>query len=148
MYKRILVPLDGSPLAETVLQYAQALAECMGSEIVLLRVTPSPIVEFAFTTPVTTQSVQEAEQEEARAYLREAEAPLEDAGLKVTSRLGEGPVGYSIIETAKEIKADLIAMSTHGRSGFQRLMLGSVADQVMRGSSVPVLLIRPRNLGE
>lgn len=148
MYKKILVPLDGSALAEMVLPYVQALAECMGSEVVLLRVTPSPVVEYAFTNPMTTQSVMQAEEEETRDYLREKEAGLEQAGLKVSTLAGDGPVGYSILETANEIKADLIAMSTHGRSGFVRLMLGSVADQVVRGSPVPVLLIRPRNVKE
>lgn len=142
MFKKILIPLDGSELAESVLPHVRALAECTGAEIVLLRVAIVPAEAYLFADPTVTFNIRDNTEAEAQSYLLGKAAELKGAGLKVTAEVGVGPVGQTILDFAKNIHADLIAMSTHGRSGLPRLVIGSVADDVMRNSHIPVLLVR------
>ncbi len=144
MYKRILVPLDGSPLAESVVPHALALAKALDVEIVLLRVTVNPAAEFSFSDPgLASNLIQELEQE-SKTYIKAMCTKLEKGGVRVTYLLREGAVAETIIEAAETMQVDLIAMSTHGRSGIPRWLLGSVADQVLRTSPVPVMLFHPQ----
>ncbi len=143
MYKKILVPLDGSEVAEGVLPHARALACRDGAEITLLRVAVNPAIEYSFAAPAAVQVAQELAGRSIR-YLAQIEEQFRVEGFRVSSLVRQGAVAEGILRTAIEIGADVIAMSTHGRSGPERWLLGSVADRVVRSSSVPVLLIRAR----
>lgn len=144
MFKRILVPLDGSDLAETVLSHVSEMAACYGAEIVLLRVVTEPAFDYALTTPAIGNRIHAGMEEDATAYLDRVAGNLKQSGLKVNTLLSEGPVAAGILDAALRIQADLIAMSTHGRGGIARLVMGSVAEQVLQHATVPVLLFRPR----
>lgn len=144
MYKKILVPLDGSPLSESVLHYAIDLAASVQAELVLLRVTPNPAAEFAFADPSIAERYVEDEENAALAYLKNVEANLDKKGVSHTSVAKEGAITGCILNTAQEQGVDLIAMATHGRTGMAHLFLGSVAEEVVRKSHIPVLLIRPK----
>ena len=143
MDKKILVPLDGSPLAEAVLPHAQALAKSEGAEIVLLSVPVTPNLDYLSRTPgLATQIIEDAERE-TEAYLKTEVEKLTEEGTKVTSVMREGPIPEMILMVADEVHADVIAMSTHGRSGIQRWLMGSVADRVVHHAHIPVMLIHP-----
>lgn len=153
MYKQILVPLDGSEVAEQVWPHVEALAEKFGSAITLLRAIMPPVIPVAVppmgppVTPSTTKvymEAMEAEREAASEYLSTFAEPLRKRGLQVTPELTDGPAAGAILGRAATVGADLIAMTTHGRSGLERLVLGSVAEEVTRRAPCPVLLVRAR----
>jgi nucleotide-binding universal stress UspA family protein len=143
MYKKILVPLDGSALAECVLPHVKAIAAgCGVRQLVLLRVVePIP----AETPPALDfEALQKAGVKTAEYYLAETKAKLTKEGLKVEAKVLTGRPAETITDFAKRNKVDLIALATHGRSGISRWVFGSVADRLVRSSSVPILLIRPK----
>lgn len=144
MYKKILVPLDGSPLAEAVLPHAQALAQSEGAELVLLRVAADPGAEFAFSDPAIAQDMVRQLEADTSSYMADIQTKTQGMGLKTSTMVREGPIAETILDVAKEIHADMIAMSTHGRSGMRRWLMGSVADRVVNHSTIPVMLIRPQ----
>jgi nucleotide-binding universal stress UspA family protein len=143
MYKRILVPLDGSDIAEAVLPQAQMLAECSGAEIVLLSVVVHPHYDYFIPEPALASAAYENVVNETKGYLERMAAQMSEHGLRVRTELCEGRVAESILDYADSTQADLIAMSTHGRSGIGRWLIGSVAEKVIRAAKVPVLLVRP-----
>lgn len=137
MFARILVPLDGSALAEAILPQVTELATLHGAEVVLLRVA------FAHAFPGSDQtSAQVQAVEEAEAYLAEVVQRFLAAGIKAQSVVRYGHAAEEILDHAQTGAVDVIAMSTHGRSGVQRWVLGSVAEHVLRAAPVPVLLVR------
>ncbi len=142
-YERVLVPLDGSDLAEAILPFAEKLAGPIDSEVILLRVV-EPLAPAAALAAAGVPAPDELflRQLEARRYLDEIARRLEDKGLRVRTLLGHGPAASEIVAVARSERADLIAMSTHGRGGLGRLLFGSVAEAVLRAAPVPVLLIR------
>jgi nucleotide-binding universal stress UspA family protein len=142
MYQKILIPLDGSALAEAVLAHARALAQ-PDSELALLRVAMYPTYDYVFSSPAVAATLTEEIEDESEKYLRDVAARLQAEGFKTSIAVTGGPVADAILEYADAVGADLIAMSTHGRSGVARWLIGSVADRVVRGSPVPVLLVRP-----
>jgi len=136
-FRRILVPLDGSGLAEAALARAVTLAGDDGT-IMLLRAAEAHTIPGADPTDAQVEVVREAEE-----YLAGIAARLErQGGKKVETSVWYGPAASAIVEAARVRKADLIAMSTHGRSGLGRLILGSVAESVLRGTNIPILLLR------
>jgi nucleotide-binding universal stress UspA family protein len=143
MYKKILVPLDGTPLAEAVLPHAQALAKSEGAELILLRVAVTPNPDFYHRDEGEGRLITDQIEEEALDYMKTEVAKLENEGTKVTAITRDGTIPDTILEVAEETHADVIAMSTHGRIGIQRLFQGSVADEVVHASHVPVMLIHP-----
>jgi len=143
MYKKILVPLDGSPLAETVLPHAQALAKSEGAEIVLLRVAVTPNENLFYRNPAEGRQITKAIEEEALNYMETEVAKLQNEGTKVTAITRDGTIPDTILEVAEETHADVIAMSTHGRAGIQRWLKGSVAEEVVHDSHIPVMLVHP-----
>ena len=143
MYKTILVPLDGSPLAEAVLPHAKALAQSEGAQLVLLRVAADPGAEFAFSDPAIANDMVQQMESETQKYMSELSATLAGEGYKSQTLIREGPIAETILAVADELKADVIAMSTHGHSGMRRWLMGSIADRVVNHSHVPVMLIRP-----
>lgn len=142
-YKKILVCLDGSPLAEAALPHAQILASDEEAEITLLRVSTNPAAEFSFSDPaLANKFIQEMESETLN-YLQSIRSRLQKAGFRTSFLIRQGAIAETILQTASKIKTDVIVMSTHGRSGIQRWLLGSVADRIVTHSNIPVMLIRP-----
>ena len=141
--RRILVPLDGSPLSEAVLPHVAALVKGNGTETILLRVT-NPAAEFSFTDPAIAGGTVAELAAETKAYMENLLARLQGEGMRVSLVMREGPIAETILAVAAESKADLIAMSTHGRSGVRRLLMGSIAEEVVRQSPVPVVVIHPK----
>jgi nucleotide-binding universal stress UspA family protein len=145
MYKRILLPLDGSPLAEQALPHAIALAEHFHSELILLRVLiplPSP--------PTTTEAALQRATEEmailAREYLDRVAVGAQEQGITVQMVTIGGRPHWQIIQYAEANQVDLIVMCTRGQSGLSRWLLGSVSDRVVRGANVPVLMVRGQKM--
>jgi nucleotide-binding universal stress UspA family protein len=136
---------SGSKTAEGVLSHAKALAYSEGAELILLTVASNPTMDYVFSDPGIAQSAIEEQQTRSKKYMTEMESQLKAAGFKVSLLLREGAVADVILKTSEEIDADVIAMSTHGRTGPARWLLGSVADRVVRSSKVPVLLIRAKS---
>ena len=135
---KVLVPLDGSRLAEAALGEAMEFARA-GAALVLLRAAEAARVPMADPTEAQVAVVREAE-----AYLDGVAERARAAGVAdVQTSVWYGPPGEAIIEAAHVRKADLIVMSSHGRSGLGRLVFGSVAETVLRGTTTPILLIRP-----
>jgi nucleotide-binding universal stress UspA family protein len=147
-FKRILVPLDGSPLAEKSLPAAVALAQKFGSQIIVLRVLDIPVPTPPTSHPeVTIGWVREARQhahEEAESYLETVQGELDQQGVKTRILLRDTAPAEDILDVAGAEDIDLIIISSHGRSGLARWTFGSVADKVARHSPCPVLLIRQR----
>ncbi|MEW6142713.1 MAG: universal stress protein [Chloroflexota bacterium] len=154
MFRKILVGLDGSKLAEQILPYVTAEAEKHGSTVLLLQVVTSqpvmmlPGVPGMAGGPVSTQTLVDQldrEEKQARTYLRQMAQKLRRKGLKVKTVLLQGaPPGEAIVKYAAEKKVGLIAIATHGRGGLGRLFYGSVADHILKHSAIPVLVVRPR----
>jgi nucleotide-binding universal stress UspA family protein len=141
MYRRILVPLDGSKLAEQALRHAAVHAEQFGAELVLLKVLgPLPEPSMAGRGPV--QRAEETSALLARDYLEGVAAGLREQGFSVQAETVEGKPYLEIVRFAEGQEIDLIVMSTRGQSGISRWLLGSVTDRVVRGATVPVLLVQ------
>jgi len=145
MYQRILVPLDGSILSEAVLPHAENLANALNAEIILLHVDVSPAPIFdPHESPLEPEphevKIMHADE---KFYLKNVCTKLEQKGAHVTYLLRDGMVADTILEVAASMQANLIAMTTHGRTGMVRLLLGSVAEQVVHRSKIPIVLIRP-----
>jgi nucleotide-binding universal stress UspA family protein len=152
MFKKILVCLDGSDLAEQILPYATEQALHFNSQIILFRVYANPtfaspgIPGFPGTAIKSTHMENLINQEEAEsaAYLKAIADKLQsENGLQAECVTILGVAGSAIINFAKENGVELIAIATHGRSGLGRAVMGSVADHVLRETHIPVLLIRP-----
>ena len=156
MYSHVLVPLDGSEAAERVLPHAEAIASAFHARLTLLRASVAVETLVAQTAgsggpalgdmsaPINPEPVLEAEREEAEDYLDALVARLRAQNVQVGVDRPEGPAEDVIVERARDLNVDLIAMTTHGRSGLGRLVFGSVADAVLRHAPCPVLLIRVR----
>jgi len=144
MYKKILVPLDGSDLATKALDQTEKLAKTFGAEIILFQVVPFlPI--YGSPELVTPLIVDEKQKESAERYLTNLAEELKKRGHKVTAIVKTGQqVAVEIIDFAKEAGADLIVMCTHGRSGISRWVLGSVALKILTRAETPILLVRSR----
>lgn len=142
MLKKILVPLDGSALSERAIGPAQAIAEKFCSQLVLLRV---PVVEnqmaMAYNANMGYEPDYKAYQDQAEGYLYSWQLKLNSPVVQVTTEVVSGQPANTILTVAEAVKADMIIMSTHGRSGIGRLVYGSVAESVLRGSHIPVMLI-------
>jgi nucleotide-binding universal stress UspA family protein len=141
MYKKILVPLDGSELAEKALDHAKKLVETFDAEIILFEVSPFlPI--YGASELVTPFFVDEKQKEGAERYLTNLTEDMKKRGFKVRAEVKTGlQVAAEIIDFAKENGVDLIIMCTHGRSGITRWVLGSVAHKVLTRAETPVLLV-------
>ncbi len=142
--KTILVPLDGSPLAELVLPHVAEVAKAMKLEVVLLRVYSVPVQTYTGEgfAPDYTQ-LTESIREETKSYLEGKVEQLQGEGLdRVSHVMLGGEAAGEVIDMARETPDSLMAMCTHGRSGVERWVLGSVTDRVVRHGGDPVLVIR------
>lgn len=134
MYGRILVPLKGDDTDKSVVDEAEALARLTGGTVTFLRVIHSHSRDQA--------SIFE---EEAAAYLQKQVARLVSSGLAARSRVVWGEPAEGIVGVAGEAEAEVIVMATHGHREVRHLLMGSVTEDVVRNTSVPVLLVRPRH---
>lgn len=142
-YQRVLVPLDGSELAEAVLPFVEKVAGPLDAEIVLLRVVePLSAGEVRASAGVVAPDAYLAREWDAKEYLADIDRRLAGKGIRVLRRLQVGRAAEEILTAIEGSGADLVAMTTHGRSGVGRLLFGSVAEAVLRGSPVPVLMMR------
>ncbi len=170
MYEKILVPCDGSDLAErSVFPHVVALGREMGGEVIILRVIPPPVgrsgvafragaPEMPIPLPETPEDAHIARypiykdqeiasaEDEARRSVTQAAAILRDNGVKVRTEILLGDPAEEIIDYAEDEGVDLIIMCSHGRSGIRRWVFGSVTEKVLRGTKTPLLIIRPKEL--
>jgi len=142
MYKRVLVPLDGSRLAEGILPFILQIASPLDLEVTLVYVV-RPIAPQAIegTRHFTVYDVA-ARMKEAREYLAPVAVNLRKDRVRVTTDVRHGEPVAEIVAAAGKTETDLIAMTTHGRSGFGRLLFGSVAEAVLRQAKILVLMMR------
>lgn len=151
MIRRILVPLDGSRLAEGVLPHVKELSTRLHAEVCFLEVLETHVPSLMVSGGDPTVAVEALEEQMAIArakandYLSQLAHAWQGDSIDAKWSLVEGVPAEKIVEFAHANRVDLIAMSTHGRSGLGRLVFGSVADQVLREAGTPVLLIKPGN---
>jgi nucleotide-binding universal stress UspA family protein len=158
--RTLIVPLDGSELAEAVLPHVEALVKQQGTEpfdIILLRVSEPPTTPFYYAPELSGvplnwgEYVDQAvakDKEMAAEYLAGTEKKLKDAGIKAKSEVLVGKAADEIITYLTNRACSIIVMATHGRSGVKRWVYGSVVQDVLLGVSCPVLLVRPKDKGE
>lgn len=144
MLRKIMVPLDGSPLAELSLQRAAELAQNADTELILLRMPASSYEEVdpEVDSPAVLSELQARDVDDCEVYLEKAAASLASRGIKCTPVVLSGLPEDIIASAAESHGVDLIVMSTHGRTGWQRWRLGSVAEYVAHHTRVPVMLVR------
>lgn len=144
MYREILVPVDGSPLSERALRYAIPIAERHGARLTLLQVVAPILPAIAGGGAPVRDPALDAEwaDEDRRAVERVAKRARKQTAVQVDVVFRRGRAAQEIAEYAKDQSIDLVVMCTHGRGGFERLWLGSVADALLRQLTVPTLLVR------
>ena len=147
MYKKILVPLDGSELAECVLPHVESIAKgCGVQEVVFLRVAePVPLPSGDDSTTFSYEAVERLDRQNranAENYMSQVARRTKYKGVIIRSEVVTGRAAESIAQYATKNGVDLITIATHGRSGVSRWVWGSVADRILRSSCVPVLMIR------
>lgn len=134
MFKTILIPLDGSGLAEAALEHGEVLARKFNSRIILLRVcTAAPQLD-----PVSGLDSRQI-------YLEQVAKGLRESSLEVETRLQKGDPGRVIIEMAETTEIDLVILSSHGRTGLARWVYGSVAEKILHEARCPMMLIRAQS---
>jgi len=151
MYERILVPLDGSKEGESALPYVENLVSKLSPdvkvEVTLLQVTsrlePHVVRGYAVSDVAYTEKQVEEVRKQAIDYLNKTGEALRSKGIAVAVKVAVGDAAEEIVKAAEEINSDLIAMSTHGRSGLSRWAFGSVTEKVLRhGGKIPILTMK------
>lgn len=145
MFKHLLVPLDGSPIAESALSTAQEIATRFDGQITLFHVIDSthilPSIELLHSEAVV--SLREQADQMIRDYLRKIKINLSQEGHDVKVEIISGKsVAEAILEAVNKLEMDAIVMCTHGRGGLQRWVYGSVADKILKHATIPVVLVR------
>ena len=158
MFERIVVPLDGSRLSAQAIPYAGEIGKRFDAEVILVRVlSPSGLaivpqttgMESAVATDIIAQEARMKDVDNAanaKRYLMNWAQSLKTQGMKASYQVTIGTPAKSIMELVVAQQASLIVMMSHGRGWFKRAIMGSVADEILRGSSVPVLIIRPKEI--
>ena len=141
MYKSILVPLDGSKLAENILTEVEELAVLLHARLNLIYVSKAHVLPGVDPTDAQVRVVNKAKQ-----YLENLKEQLLTKNIDIQIHTPYGNPAAKILEVSRRHDIDLIAMSTHGRSGIGRWLLGSIADKVVRHSDVPILLLRSHKM--
>lgn len=145
MYKTILVPLDGSSLAEQSLPHAEAIARGVGAEVVLLQVISlSNIGRVTLDTqvPIDFPAVEQKLRDESGFYLDSHARRLADQGVRVRTLVARGGAAATILELLEREKADLCVLTSHGQSGLSKWVHGSTAQKLIDKGACPLLLIR------
>ncbi|MEM7344802.1 MAG: universal stress protein [Chloroflexota bacterium] len=144
MYKKILVPLDGSKRAEAILPHIESLAEAYGASVILMAVAePESVLDRGLASTQFDQDGYEARFDQTKKYLSDIQDYLGKKGIHVMSKVyPHSPVVEAIINSAETEGVDLVAMASHGRSGIGRVFYGSTAAGVLHRLERPILLIR------
>ena len=150
MYKKIMVPLDGSDLAECVLPHLEAIARgCQIASVVFIRVVDPGLPPANFPVgdefglyKTDWEQLRKHREKEAEDYLKKLESRLNYSWVQVHTRVVAGKVAETLADYATHNDVDLILIASHGRSGISRWVMGSVADRLLRSACVPVLMIR------
>jgi nucleotide-binding universal stress UspA family protein len=155
MYQTLLVPLDGSPRAESILPHVEDLALKFKSKVIFLQVVEPPL-QFVnpslYETTIQTDIIHEylvdfkRKKEEITAYLAGIQAGFQKKGIDTGVLVEQGLAVETIISVAQRENADLIAIASHGRTGLSRVFYGSVAAGIMHKIDRPILIIRARNM--
>jgi nucleotide-binding universal stress UspA family protein len=140
MYKRAIIALDGSPVAETIMPFIFEIAGPLEVTLVRVNVPVRPVIVEGAAQPMFEDP--EVARIDAEEYLAPLAAELRRRGINVKTQVRQGDAADEILKAAHESNADIIAMTTHGRSGLGRLLFGSVAETVLRSSELPVFLMR------
>ena len=145
MYQKILVPLDGSALAECVLPHVEVLARgCQAKSVILIRVVEpfhQPTGDFVMD-PDQVKKIESEHKRAAEAYLKKISAKISLAGASVKTEVPYGQAAETLADYATKNQVDLVVIATHGRSGVSKWVWGSVADRTLRSACVPVLMVR------
>ena len=150
MFERIMVPLDGSKVGEAALEHVERIIAKMApdvkTEVTLLQVLTSLTHyviagEASVQVPYTDKEIDYITRK-AKAYLSKTGECLKSKGISIKTKVATGKADEGIVKAADELKADLIAMSTHGRSGLSRITFGSITAKVLRSATIPVLVVR------
>jgi nucleotide-binding universal stress UspA family protein len=147
MFEKILVPLDGSPLAQAILPYVMLVAKGFHSRVILFHVAETALDHEAPEQKTYADETMERIRSLAESYLAGVADELRREGIDVDTKVVKGQAAAQIVEHAEQENVGLIAMSTHGRSGLARLVMGSGIDKILRTWEQPVLLVRPRDEG-
>ncbi len=150
MYSKILVPLDGSPLAETSIRHIAIMVKDSPSSAVVLFRSTDPIdagVRQRLSAELAHQ-LETAYLSEATQYLEQMKIRLREMGINATTAIATGPAGESILEYCADNEIDLIVMSSHGRTGLARWAFGSITEKVLKQSDIPILVIPHRGAQE
>jgi nucleotide-binding universal stress UspA family protein len=139
--KTILVPTDFGDASQSAVDYAVALARKLGADLVILHTYEIPVVGFPDGAMVVTADLGERILEGAQSGLDKEVARVSTSGLAVRSMIKQGDAWRCILDATDEVGADLIVMGTHGRKGLPRVLIGSVAEKVVRTATVPVLTV-------
>ena len=143
MFTRILIPLDGSEVAEQTLRYMRWLGRELGAPIELLRVVePIPRELRDVTDAASLERVESDLRAKSKEYLENVGGSLREDGLQVSYTVLEGQPAFQVVGLARKVPGTLIAMSTNGRTGMDWWLLGSVTDKVVHAATTPVLIIR------
>lgn len=153
MYKKIMVPLDGSKLAECVLPHVETfIAGCQVSSIILIRIVERAAIRYDDTASISSASrdkmienakkIEEERKSSATEYLQKVAQRLKHPKVDLKTEVLEGRVADKLADYSETNAIDLILIATHGRSGISRWVRGSIADRVLRFSRVPVLMVR------
>jgi len=145
LFRKILLPLDGSQVGEAALPYVQEVASALGSEVVMLRVVESELKIHSIGAPdrilVPEQVIEEIRQA-AKKYLDGEKRKFLSGAVRTL--LKDGNIAYEILMVSEEEKVSIVAMSTHGLSGIERWMLGSISDKILQSGKTPFLLVPPK----
>lgn len=153
MYKNVVVPLDGSELAECVFPHVETVVKgCKEPNIILLRVVEPVRIMFGeeYPSSITFEQIQQAEdlkKEEAEKYLNRISEKLAKAGIKTTVKIMSGNPAQAIVDYVDHNNIDLVILATHGRSGVSRWIWGSVADRILRSICIPIFMVRAPGCG-
>lgn len=158
MFEQIIVPLDGSRLSAQAVQFASEIGKRFNSEVTLVRViSPSAVAivpqstsmeNIVATDIIAQEAIKDVDNAaNAKRYLSNWAQSLKAQGIKASYQVTVGTPAKAIMELAQAQKASLIVMMSHGRGWFKRAIIGSVADEILRGSIVPVLIIRAQDMG-
>lgn len=143
MYKKILVPLDGSALAERAIGHAEEIARGADAEIILLQAVFLPMPVVPESSLLTEGKLLRELSLSAGEYLEDVASELRAKGRNVRTFIDERPPADAILHIAEQENADLIVMSTHGRSGLSRLVMGSIAESVLRRTARTIMFVKP-----
>lgn len=144
MFQKIVCPIDFSEFTDEIIEYSLSIAKKYEAEIHLLHVIPTSSYFTPYESFLTTENIATMEKSIESEIERDFEEVIKKIGIPVKKAIRTGDIFVEILKYIKNEKIDLVVMGTHGRSGFEHIIMGSVAEKVIRKSPSPVLTIRPK----